>query len=266
MPAKPLGGAYLLTNLACTLYVASKGAHPALLSAGGTATNGMLVPVSLVKSLLFCPARVYVEFGLGVVPRYEGEAGRQAHAAYALLTKALYERGRITEGDVEEACRAAPALGRAEIERIARFRERVGLAGVPVRAEVEVSSPELGLAGRVDLLEGSHPVEVKYRGRPTRADVLQLALYALILGREGLDCRVGYIDLLKSGVRVPVLLDRLAPLAERVAAELRRAAFEPMVPESPPCGRCDVRVACRMLALSPLRGGSVGAGVRRAHG
>jgi len=166
-----------------------------------------------------------------------------------MLTKLLYERGSLGGREVELVyVSLGGALPKSEIRSLAEFRSRVGLAGRPVKLEVPLESSWLGVRGRVDILEGSYPVEAKYRGKLLAADVLQLAVYALLLEEESVYADVGYVDLLKARRRVPVrLTSALKDRAKALIAKLKRACLEPVTPRSPPCRACDLRAECRLL-------------------
>ena len=208
-----------------------------------------MITVSLVRAYLFCPLRAYIE-GLGLRPDRGPavEAGAAVHRAYEMLSLKLAEAGEISRSHVEEVSRET-GLPLGEVERLARFRESIGLAGRPVRVEVELESRRLGLRGRLDILEGSTPVEVKYRGGVGKEDLIQLALYAMMLEEHGTRVEVGYIDLLREPRRVRVELGK--ELRSRALKALRGAKVALLEPRPPrrgaPCAACDVRRECAVF-------------------
>lgn len=178
---------------------------------------------------------------------FEAEVGLAAHRAYELISTILGEKGRVRVEDLKRVERET-GVPMKLLEELAEFRCRIGLAGVPVRVEVELSSSRLGVRGRLDLLEGDVPVEVKYRDRIGVEDLVQLALYAMILEERGLSVEVGYIDLLRPLKRVRVELD--SGLRERALTALentRLAILEPLHPRNPPCRLCDVKAQCTLF-------------------
>jgi len=120
--------------------------------------------------------------------------------------------------------------------------------GKPVEVEVVVESEELGFRGKIDLLEGTAPVEVKYRGRVKPSDILQLSLYAVALEEmRGVEVKIGYVDLLLPCRRVEVKIGRLTRLAPLLVSAVRTASLKPCKPFKPPCRLCDLKAECTLF-------------------
>ena len=177
--------------------------------------------------------------------------GKRLHEVYVgLSVKAgsLVERGwgfreavrRLwgwVVGELEELGSPDP-LGDAEL--VVGHRVRYGFAGLPVRGEVEVRS---GLVrGRVDLVEGGVPVEVK-TGRPWRGDVVQALAYGLAMdaSRVALD----YLGRGRVWLRVN---DEGRRFVVGLVGDVLEAVADPWsVGGRARCESCPYRSACRLV-------------------
>lgn len=123
-----------------------------------------------------------------------------------------------------------------------------------------LSSPRLGLVGRIDVVEGSadgvvRPVDIK-RGRPPdneerswEPERVQLCVQGLLLRDAGYTCDEGILYFAESTTRVTVPFT--AELIERtlsLVAEMRTVAASDVVPPplvaSPKCPRCSLVGIC----------------------
>ncbi len=138
--------------------------------------------------------------------------------------------------------------------------EESGLVdGLQAARQVQLSSVELGLVGRVDLLESEDgvavPVDYKRGTVPATSDRsweperVQLCVTALLLRANGYRCDRGVIYFVESRQRVKVLFDdalvtrTLALLSElRTVAEADQAP--PPLVDSPKCPRCSLVSIC----------------------
>ncbi len=131
--------------------------------------------------------------------------------------------------------------------------------GLKAARQVQLSSTELGLVGRVDLLESEEgvavPVDYKRGSRPPTSDGsyeperVQLCVIALLLRANGYRCDHGVLYFVESRQRVRVDFDEalvgrtLALLAElRTVAEAEQAP--PPLVDSPKCPRCSLVSIC----------------------
>ena len=128
-----------------------------------------------------------------------------------------------------------------------------------VARSVLLSSPELGLIGRVDLLEGSGgmvvPVDYK-RGTPPAAiarawdpERVQVCVLGLLLRANGYSCDHGVLWFAETRERVDVPLDDdLVAQTTRLLEELRAVASQDLPPpplvDSPKCPRCSLVGIC----------------------
>lgn len=122
-----------------------------------------------------------------------------------------------------------------------------------------LSAPQLGLIGKVDLLEqeGGSAVPVEYkRGKKPAAgqdaylpERVQVCAQALILRENGFDVPRGEIYYAQSRARLPVeLSDELVATTLELLAEFRRVAEAGEIPDplddSPKCARCSLVGIC----------------------
>ncbi len=151
-------------------------------------------------------------------------------------------------------------LGIAKERRLQRLQKRrslhaFGLRDGQIESNVELCSPRLGLAGRLDLLIHHaglrYPVEIKFTFGPARLNhQLQLAGYALLLEAiYGLPVSHGYI------VRLPAdTIDRIeidAPMRElawRTLQAVRTTILQERMPAPTPqpnrCHDCEYLRFC----------------------
>lgn len=129
-----------------------------------------------------------------------------------------------------------------------------------VARSVELTSEELGLRARLDLLERGEdpteciPIEIKRStlppsGIPYPPERLQLGFQALLLRANGYRCNEGVLYYSGSRTRVRVVVDDalLAEVREEVGA-VRRVLALPVVPnpllDSPKCPKCSLVGIC----------------------
>lgn len=129
-----------------------------------------------------------------------------------------------------------------------------------VRARsVQLSSPRLGLVGRVDLVEAVggviRPIDVK-RGRPAEnaercwePERVQVCVLGLLLRDAGYECGSGYLWFVETRERVEVpFTPELVARTEQLLADLRRTAAAELPPPpliaSPKCPRCSLVGIC----------------------
>ncbi len=138
---------------------------------------------------------------------------------------------------------------------------------------VTLSSDELGLIARMDLVEGEGavvtPVDYKRGKRPHKAasgvyepEQVQVCAQGLLLEEHGYSCPAGIVYFVASRERVQVFLDEELRMRTRSAmAELRRNAASGCIPapleDSPKCPRCSLAGIClpdevRFLSRSPV--------------
>lgn len=225
----------------------------------------MWVRVSDVSSYFFCPLKVYLCNGLGFRGSVgvEARVGGAVHDLYLTLSRlsGIYvEKGLGVEDAVRKVKRDAFSTVSSRwpdyrdilsglVEGLVRFRIGNGFAGFPVGSEVYLESERLGLYGRLDLLEGSVPVEVKYKRDVSVGDVYQLVAYGLLLRDvKGLWSDYGFIDLLGSFRRVRVLFtDELVERTRSIIEKVRLASITPIFERRGDCNVCDLRLECKMF-------------------
>lgn len=185
-----------------------------------------MVPARMVNEATYCPRLFYLEW---VQSQFDDSAdtvdGRYQHRAVDA------GGGRVPE-DAEE---------------------------LKVARSVLLSSPELGLIGRIDLLEAEDgsvvPVDYKRGSPPDRSvgawepERVQVAVLGLLLRAEGYRCERGALWFVESRQRVDVVLDdELTERALATVAEMRRLAALPTAPPplvgSPKCQRCSLVGIC----------------------
>jgi len=209
------------------------------------------IPVYFIQIYRFCPLKVYLEAGLGLKSKKtkESEIGRIAHKIYLDLSITL-GKGEDIEKKLHQILEEHNDPEISDLaNKLLEFRLKTPLEGLPVIVELELESTELGVTGRVDLVEGLIPIEVKYKDRAYRADVEQLAAYALLLEEKlGVEVKLGCIDLLKSNRRIKVPLTLLLKKhVKNLIVEVARASLSPQYPANPPCHKCDLKTECHML-------------------
>lgn len=187
-----------------------------------------LVPVRMLNEATYCPRLFYLEW---VQSRWADSADT--------------ERGRYEHRVVDQASGRAP--GPPEQGELQAARS------------VMLSSPRLGLVGRIDLLEGKGeevvPVDYKKGSAPDvpagayEPERVQVAALALLLQENGYSCSGGALWFQESRERVDVPLDPGLVESTLVAIERARAvaaSSEPPPPlvSSPKCPRCSLVGIC----------------------
>jgi len=186
-----------------------------------------LVPARMVNEMAYCPRLFFLEW---VQARFADNAetvdGRYQHRVVD------HEGGLLPEPADVGAVRARSVM---------------------------LSSPKLGLVGRVDLVEGAdgvvRPVDVK-RGKPPdnpqrswEPERVQLCVLGMLLQEAGYSCSSGVLWFVESHERVevpfsPALVARTKQLVE----DLRRTAAADLPPpplvDSPKCPRCSLVGIC----------------------
>jgi CRISPR-associated protein Cas1 len=206
-----------------------------------------LVPARMINEAFYCERLLFLEWAQREwADNFFTAEGREAHAR-------LDEGGGTLEGD-DGAPRAVRSL--------------------------ELSSDELGLTAKIDLVEAAEdgsvmPIETK-RGKapdvpegaylPERA---QLAAHVLLLRAHGYVCHGASIYFAGSRRRVPVtidepLLQQVREAVPRIRALVRRAEAPPPLAGSPKCDGCSLATICLPDEVTTLRSEAEPApGVRR---
>jgi CRISPR-associated protein Cas1 len=200
-----------------------------------------LVPAGMLRAFAYCPRLFYLEWVSGVFEESDDTvAGAWVHRA------------------VDEERGAAPLPEEGQL--------------VEARS-VLLSSEELGLTARVDLIEGEGhdvaPVEFKKGSGPRGAgeawlgDRLQLCAQGLLLRDAGYRCDRGFVYYAGARRRVEVAFDD-ALVDETLATlqALRRVASEDEAPaplvNSPKCPRCSLVSICLPDEVNVLEGRAAG--------
>jgi len=210
------------------------------------------IPVRMLSAYLYCPRLPYL-MRLGVRREDERSArGWRLHEAYVALSVRVGRRvaggeplGEAVDGERDWLVGFLGGLGSpdpvGEAGFLAWYRAGVPLEGVPVRGEVGVRWGRL--VGRVDLVEGGVPVEVK-GGAPRLGDFVQAVAYGVALG-AGWVC----VDYLGRG-RVCLVVGRgAAGYVEGLVGEVMEAVADPWgVPRrGGGCGGCPYRAECSLV-------------------
>lgn len=187
-----------------------------------------LVPARMVNEFAYCPRLFFLEW----------VQGRFADSDDTV-------EGRYEHRAVEEESGAAP-LPEEEGDLIAA-------------RSLPLSSPELGVVARVDLVEGDggavRPIDVK-KGCPPdnperswEPERVQLCIQGLLLREAGYRCDDGVLYFAESRQRVRVPFDdALVARTEKILGELRAVASRDVPPpplvNSPKCPRCSLVGLC----------------------
>jgi CRISPR-associated protein Cas1 len=204
-------------------------AAPPLSPAPSAAGEDGLVPVRALNQLTYCPRLYWLQYVEAVVPVNEH-----------------LEDGRLLHRRVDD-----PGL---------EFRRRRE-DGVPVTRSVSLSSPALGLSGKLDVVEeeggGVRPVEYKRSAVPTGADgrptwrdndAVQVAAQAMLLEEEfGRAVPSGVLYYAGSRARVEVPVDNA--LRERVRAAVAEARALSASQRPPDPLPSELRHKCRGCSL-----------------
>ncbi|MGH9488825.1 MAG: CRISPR-associated endonuclease Cas4g/Cas1g [Terriglobales bacterium] len=201
-----------------------------------------LLPARMLNEFVYCPRLFYYEWV------------EKAFAASADTREGLARHRRV-----EAPADALPAAGQEDAEEIHS-------------RSIELSSPRLGLMGKLDLIESQAgetlvtPVDYK-KGRPREsdggpeawpADRAQILAQAVLLRENGYRCEGGVLYYVATRQRVRVPVDTAAE-AEVMALldEARRAAAAEAIPppleDSPKCPRCSLVGICLPDETNALR-------------
>lgn len=187
-----------------------------------------LVPARMVNEFVYCPRLFFLEW---VQARFTDNAD---------TVEGRYEHRRV-----DQPGGSAPLPDEGDLLKA---------------RSVQVSSPELGLVARIDLIEGDAdgrvvPLDVK-KGRPPdiperawEPERIQLCVQGLLLQDAGYDCREGVLYFAAARRRVQVPFDDvLVARTRQVVAELRAIAESDLPPppliDSPKCPRCSLVGIC----------------------
>jgi len=194
-----------------------------------------LIPLRMLNEFTYCPR-------LGILEWVEGEWAENSDTLRGTLRHAAVDRPgfrrrreREPQGDASE------------------LRERLQLRSV------ELSDPELGIVGKIDIVEiedgAVQPIDYKKGKRPHIAagawepERVQLCAQGLLLRAAGYACDSGSLYFAGSNERVRVQFDEeLIELTLRKIEELRAAARSDTLPsplqDSPKCPRCTLVSIC----------------------
>ncbi len=186
-----------------------------------------LVPARMVNEFSYCPRLFYIEW---------------VESRFADNTDTVDGRWKHRVVDTEGG--AAPLPGEGELK---------------VARSVMLSSPELGLVGKADLIEGVGdavvPVDYKRGSPPDTPDGaweperVQLCVLGLLLRDAGYRCDEGVLYFVESKQRVTVVFDdELIARTQELIGDLRRVAASSTAPppllDSPKCPRCSLVTLC----------------------
>jgi CRISPR-associated protein Cas1 len=197
------------------------------LGADESAEAGKLMPARMLNEFTFCPRLFYLEWLQGEFVDNEFTVeGRSAH-----------RRVDAREGAMPPAAEAAP------------FEVR----------SVALSSSQLGLSAKIDLVEGEggavSPVDYK-RGKPPPNELgayeperVQLCAYGLLLRENGYACERGVLYFAAAKTRVTVELDEvLCSRTLELLAQARQTAASGTLPAplvaSAKCQGCSLHGVC----------------------
>jgi CRISPR-associated endonuclease Cas1/CRISPR-associated protein Cas4 len=210
-----------------------------------------LIPLRMLNEFTYCPR-------LGILEWVEGEWEESADTLIGAVRHAGVDRPgfRLRRGAGE---------GRPGGEGTG------APTGVLQVRSVELSAPDLGITGKIDLveIEGQRvqPVDYKKGKRPHTAtgawdpERVQLCAQGLLLRANGYACDSGALYFAGSNERVTVDFDdELVALTRRKIAELRETAASGILPppleDSPKCPRCSLVSICLPDETALLRQGS----------
>lgn len=186
-----------------------------------------MVPARMVNEFSYCPRLFYLEWvNSQFVDSDETVDGRYQH--------------RVV--DVESGAAPLPDDGEFKVAR-----------------SLQLSSTNLGLVARIDMVEGStgsvHPVDFK-RGKPAplperawEPDRVQLCVAGLLLREAGYVCESGYLSFISTRERVEVIFDeelisRTKEIVERIRLTARDRNAPPPLVASPKCPKCSMVGIC----------------------
>ncbi|MDA8263102.1 MAG: CRISPR-associated endonuclease Cas1 [Actinomycetota bacterium] len=197
-----------------------------------------LVPARMLNEFAYCPRLFHLEW----------VQGEFAHSEDTL-------EGALTHRRVDEERGSLPPPEElAPEDRIAA-------------RSVLLSSPDLGMIARLDLLEGANgtvrPVDYK-KGAPGsqgpwEPELVQLCAQGLLLRENGYHCEDGVLYFAATKQRVPVVFDDdLVARTRQLLGELREAVAQTVPPpplvDSPKCPRCSLVGICLPDEVNLLRG------------
>ena len=187
---------------------------------------GLELRVSDLKQYAYCPRIVYYQHVMPVdrEPTYKMTYGKETHAALEAL----------------ERRRKLRAYGLDAGERM---------------FHLWLSSPRLGLSGKLDLLirteRGFYPVDFKFtEGRPRRNHFLQLAAYALLVEEQyGIPVERGFLYLIPSKDVIEVeitdtIKQEVLETIQRIREMVRQEALPPPTSVRARCTDCEYQNYC----------------------
>src|SRR3954469_4876208 len=195
------------------------------LGADESVDAGRVMPARMLNEFTYCPRLFYLEW-------VQGEFEDNEYTV----------EGRVAHKRVDMRGGALPAAD----EKLP-FEVR----------SVALSSPELGISAKIDLVEGEgglvFPVDYK-RGSapedgPHEPERVQLCAYGLLLRAHGYKCEKGVLYFVASKTRVEVELDEaLCVRTLELLAQARAAAAQAQIPPplvgSPKCNGCSLHGIC----------------------
>ena len=203
--------------------------------------NQPLLPVRMLNEYAYCPRLGYLEW-------VQGE--------FAGSVDTL--QGTHRHKRVDQERKRPPKVGTGEDEDQAKIHER----------SVQVSSIELGLIAKIDLVEGVGnrvaPVDYKRGKRPHveqgayEPERVQVCAQGLLLRENGYDSDEGVLYFCESKEKVSVVFDtELIERTNELAKQMHEIADRGIVPEplidSPKCPRCSLVGICLPDEIGYLR-------------
>jgi len=197
-----------------------------------------LVPARMLNEFAYCPRLFHLEW----------VQGEFAHSEDTLKGALVHRRVDEESGSLPPPDELAPE------DRIAA-------------RSVLLSSPDLGMIARLDLLEGANgtvrPVDYK-KGAPGpqgpwEPELVQLCAQGLLLRENGYRCEEGVLYFAATKQRVPVAFDDgLVTRTRQLLTELREVGAQTVPPpplvDSPKCPRCSLVGICLPDEVNLLRG------------
>jgi len=201
-----------------------------------------LVPARMLNEFAYCPRLFHLEW----------VQGEFAHSEDTL-------KGALVHRQVDEESGSLPPPDELAAE------DRIAARSVLL------SSPDLGMIARLDLLEGANgtvrPVDYK-KGAPGpqgpwEPELVQLCAQGLLLRENGYHCEEGVLYFAATKQRVPVAFDDgLVARTRQLLTELREVGAQTVPPpplvDSPKCPRCSLVGICLPDEVNLLRGVPLG--------
>lgn len=208
-----------------------------------------LVPARMLNEFVYCPR-------LAVLEWVDGEFAHSEDTIEGVLRHRPLDRGgRRFRRKPRSGADEDSTAGEPESDEPGETPRR----GVEQLRSVELSDPDLGLIGRLDLVEvdgkRAWPVDTKKGKRPHVArdahdpERVQICAQGLLLRANGYSCDAGFIYFAGSRERVEVPLDddlvalTLASLAS-LRATAEAAVLPPPLEDSPKCVKCSLAPIC----------------------